>query len=490
MSRANPAETLATTGTSGHASELIHARAQRLSIRELCAFGFLSVPLATGGLPLVLYLTPYYAAVSGMSLAMIGLILTLTRVTDVITDPLIGALSDRTPARYGRRGLWIALGLPVMAASTVAVFDPPAAPGPLYLFATVAALYFGWTLISIPLGAWAAELSSDYHERSRLTGARTWGGVVGALLAILAPLVLAGVADAGYAAAASETPGSLQPMLKVLAWTTAVLLALSVPVILMTVRQPAFTRQTEPDLRRGLRLIASNNAFKRLLLSSIFAAVGWNSIHALFMFFVTMVLLADQQQWPLIVLAYMVGQLLGTPFIVMLAPRFSKHRLLAVCSLVSITLFSGVLTLGPGDWLIYAALNFVTGLLAPSIAILGPSMAADVIDQDHLDSGEQRGALFMALWSMADKLAVAVAVGIALPLVQWLGFDPAVQNDAAGLRALQYAFCGVPLAFFLASVACIWNYPLTRERHSAIRAALDERSHAHTVSAHSASARR
>ena len=88
-----------------------------------------------------------------MSLATIGLVLALTRITDVITDPLIGALSDRTPVRFGRRGLWIGLGLPVMAVSTIAVFDPFMEPGPLYLFCAVAALYFGWTLIGIPLAA-------------------------------------------------------------------------------------------------------------------------------------------------------------------------------------------------------------------------------------------------------------------------------------------------------------------------------------------------
>lgn len=447
----------------------------RLSRRELFAFGFISVPLATGGLPLVLYLTPYYSAISGMSLATIGLILTLTRISDVITDPLIGALSDRTPARWGRRGLWIALGLPVMGLSTVAVFDPFLAPGPAYLFWTVAALYFGWTLISIPLGAWGAELTSDYHERSRLTGARTWGGIVGSLIAILAPLLLNGLAASGVQAAAPATPDSLQPMLSVLAWTTLLLLAVATPVLLKTVRQPTFARQNTLDLRRGLTLIARNGPFRRLLLSSMFAAIGWNAINSLFIFFVSLVLLADQQQWPLIVLAYLLGQLIGTPFIVMLAPRFSKHRLLAGCSLISCALFSLVLTLGAGDWALYAGLNFLTGLLAPSIAILGPSMAADVIDADHLASGVQRGALFMALWSMVDKLAVALATVVALPLVQWSGFDPNASNDPASLRALHYTFCAVPLLFFFASIACIWHYPLTREHHAEVRAALAAR---------------
>jgi Na+/melibiose symporter-like transporter len=433
------------------------------------------VPLATGGLPLVLYLTPYYAAVSGMSLATIGGILSLTRLADVFIDPLLGAASDRTPPRYGRRGLWLALGVPVMALATIAVFAPSTTPGPLYLLLASGTLYLGWTLISIPLAAWGAELSNDYHERSRLTGARTWGGIVGSLLAILAPLLLAALAAAGVSAAAPHAPGSLQPMLTVLAWLTAALLVVAVPWVLYAVPQPSFTRRNTLALLPGLKLIAASRAFRRLLLSNISAAVGWNSVNVLFMFFVTQYLAAGDQQWPLIILCYLLGQLCGTPLIVRAAPRYSKHRMLAVCSLISVALFSLVLLLGPGDYLYYAAINFVTGLFAPTITILGPSMAADVIDEDHLASGEQRGALFMALWAMTEKMAVALAAVIALALAQAMGFDPATPHDAHSLRALKLSFCAVPNVFFLISIALIWHYPLGVDELTRIRAALAAR---------------
>lgn len=447
----------------------------QISKRTLFAFGLVSVPLATGGLPLVLYLTPYYAAVSGMNIATIGAILSLTRLADVFIDPLIGAASDRTPARYGRRGLWLALGAPVMALATLATFSPFTTPGPTYLLLASAALYLGWTLLSIPLAAWGAELSHDYHERSRLTGARTWGGIVGSLLAILAPLALSALAAHGVPGAAPTSPGSLQPMLTVLAWLTAALLLVTVPWLLMSVPQQRYTPGPAVAWLPGLKIMFASRAFRRLLLSNVCAAIGWNSVNVLFMFFVTQYLAANDQQWPLIILAYLLGQLCGTPLIVRFAPRFSKHRMLAVCSLLSVALFSLVLLLRPGDYLLYAAINFVTGLLAPTITILGPSMAADVIDEDHLASGEQRGALFMALWAMTEKLAVALAAVIALALAERMGFDPATPHDAHSLTALKLSFCAVPNLFFLISIALIWHYPLGPAQASRIRAALAAR---------------
>ncbi|XOV89631.1 MAG: MFS transporter [Pseudomonadota bacterium] len=448
----------------------------RLSPKELFAFGFLSVPLSMGGLPLGLYLTPYYASELGISLTVIGFVLMFTRITDVITDPLIGTLSDRTPARLGRRGLWIALGLPVMAVSIVAVFDPFIdAPGPVYLFLGVAALYLGWTLIGIPLSAWVAEISEDYHERSRITGARTWGGIVGSLLAICLPLLLAWLATLGYGSLGPERDGSLQPMLRILAWSTVVVLAVSVPLLLYLVPQPRFTHTTRVDLGRGLKVILANKAFFRLLMANVMAAIAWNSINTLFIFFVTFYLLADATQWPLIVLTYLLGQFFGTPIIMAIAPRFNKHTLLATCTAISVAVFSLVLLFEPGDYYLYMALNLVTGLLAPANAILAPSMAADVIDQDTLETGEQRGALFMALWGMADKFAIAASAAIALPLVAFFGFDPTLASDAAGLKALHYSFCGVPVFFFIISIAFIWWYPLTREKHNELRAALERK---------------
>ena len=447
----------------------------KLGNKTLFAFAFLNLPLSLGGLPLGLYLTPYYASEFGISLSMIGVIIMLTRVTDVVTDPLIGTLSDRTPAKFGRRGLCILLCMPIMSIAVIAVFDPFFTPTPLYLFTSVALLYFGWTLIGIPLTAWIAEISSDYNERSRITGARTWGGIVGSLVAIAAPLIIVALADAGFAQFASETPGSLQPMLRILAWSSVIFLFISVPYLLISVPQPRFKQTERVELKKGMTLILRNAAFRRLLIANILGAIGWNSINTLFIFFVTLYLLADASQWPIIIITYLMGQFIGTPVIMAIAPRFNKHKLLAVSSLISSAIFSMVLLFQPGDYVWYIVLNFFTGLLAPANAILAPSMAADVIDQDTLESGEQRGALFMALWGMADKFAIAAAAGITLPLVQYLGFDPMIKNDAESLKVLQYSFCLVPICFFVLSVSFLWHYPLSRERHGELRKELMRR---------------
>lgn len=429
----------------------------------------ISIPLSMGGLPLGLYLIPYYTSELGISLTAIGVIILLTRITDVITDPLIGTLSDATPDKYGRRSLWVMIGLPVMAVSTIAVFDPPEQVSHVYLFFAVAALYLGWTLISIPLSAWAAELSPDYHERSRITGARALASSAGLLMVMSLPLILGYLGSNGYPSLAPDHPGSLQPMLKIVAWVTVAGLFIFGPLLIFVVPQPSFTRKVGLNLGQALKLVWSNKPFLRLMAAGVTNQIGWYCISTLYVFFLAHYLGATTAQWSALLIVYIVCGMIGTPIIVKLASKFNKHKLMAGLSMYMVVIFSLVLMMEPGQWKYYIVIQIGAGMVANVGSILVPSMAADVIDQDTVDSGQQRGALFMALWGTADKLALALAAGLTLPLLQYLGFNPAIENDYDGLKALHYSYTVIPIFFLSWSAWLIWRFPITREYQERLR---------------------
>ena len=440
-----------------------------LKARELLPFALISIPLSMGGLPLALYLTPYYSRELGISLASIGVIVLLTRITDVITDPLIGSLSDATPHRYGRRSLWIMIGLPIMGLSTVAVFSPSGDVDHYYLFFSVAFLYLGWTLIGIPLSAWAAELSPDYHERSRITGARSLAGSLGLLLVMALPLLMAFLAARGYSYFVPDSPGSLQPMLRIVAWSTVGCLCVFGPLLILLVPQPRFSQKNSLDLRVALKLVWNNKPFLRLMAAGVTNHVGWYCISTLYVFFLSYYLGANTQQWSALLIVYFSFGVIGTPLIVKLAAKVNKHKLMAGLSMYMVVVFSTVLLMEPGQWQYYIFIQVFCGLVANIGSVLVPSMAADVIDQDTLESGQQRGALFMALWGTADKVALAVAAGLTLPLLQFLGFDPTVVNDGQGLQALHYTFTLIPVFFLTWSAWLIWRFPITRDLQESVR---------------------
>ena len=111
----------------------------KLSRWQLFAYGQLVVPMAVIGLPLAIYIPPFYSGTLGLNLAAVGFILMLARLSDVFTDPFIGRWSDRTHTRWGRRRPWVALGVVVMMVSSVMLFMPPVAVSNLYLLGWIAA---------------------------------------------------------------------------------------------------------------------------------------------------------------------------------------------------------------------------------------------------------------------------------------------------------------------------------------------------------------
>src|SRR5690606_36125627 len=152
--------------------------------------GSVGIPLAIIGYPLAVYLPPFYAQEVGLNMALMALVLVLARFSDVITDPLVGMLSDRWRTRFGRRKPWLVMGTPLMLLGTVMIFMPPDGAGIMHLLVWTVLMYLGWTMVTLPYGAWGAELSTLYHQRSRVTASREGFILLGLFIAALAPAVV------------------------------------------------------------------------------------------------------------------------------------------------------------------------------------------------------------------------------------------------------------------------------------------------------------
>ena len=152
--------------------------------------GSLGLPLAVVGYPIAIWVIPHYTGTLGVSLAAVGTMLMLARISDVVTDPLIGFASDHLRTRFGRRKPWILVGMPLMMIGIWMLFVPAPGIGVLYLLWWLFVMMLGSTLISLPYGAWGAELSMDYHQRPRVTAAREIFALGGLLLAALVPFMV------------------------------------------------------------------------------------------------------------------------------------------------------------------------------------------------------------------------------------------------------------------------------------------------------------
>ena len=164
--------------------------ATALSRSQLAAYSVFSVPLAMAALPVYVHIPKLYAGELGMPLALIGAILLGARLLDALQDPLLGYLSDRCSRLPLGRAIPMVLGLPLLGTGFVGLFHPPQSNQiglAIWLILNLLIVYIGFSAACISYFAMGAELSEDYHERTRVTATRSAFGLLGVLLAAAAP---------------------------------------------------------------------------------------------------------------------------------------------------------------------------------------------------------------------------------------------------------------------------------------------------------------
>lgn len=450
------------------------ARREGVSAWRLTCYGLITLPLAVAGLPIAIYVAPLYTEHLGLGLTVVGLVLMATRLLDIFVDPLVARLSDATSSPLGRRVPWILLGLPVMMAGTWWTFLPGPEASAWTLFGALAVFYLGWALITVPYGAWGAELSEDYHQRSRIAGARELWSVIGLLFAVTFPLFIRSPDLDRIPVAADREMAAMAGDVAALGWAAIVLLPVSAVFLFVFVPRPGARKGSTGRGKGFVRDLVGNKPFLLLLAATFFASLasGMNQTTVV-LYYRYRADIGDAAD--LMIFAFFAAAVVGAFFWVWLGRFIPKHKVLAWSSLLSLAFSLAIIAVPSGSLIGFTIIQFGAGVAYAGPLILGASMAADVIDLDWLRSGVQRSAMFIAVWGIGKKLSEALGVGIALPLMDAMGFSA----DTAAANASQWSLITVnvilPACFALIAIPFILAYPITEHRQRVIRRAIERR---------------
>lgn len=408
--------------------------------RDGLAYGLLGLPLAFVALPLYVILPNHYAREFGVPLATLGAVLLGARLFDAFIDPLIGRASDRLFARSPRAVLGFGAGAAVLLAAGFALlfFPPTRAPDALVLWATLVLVltYAAYSALSVAHQSWGAMLGGDEAQRSRIVSWREGLGLVGVLLASVLPLAIG------------------------LPWTVAVFSAL------LALAWWAWTRARAPQPGTdrhpaSLWLPFSRPAFRRLLAVFVLNGIASAVPATLVLFFVQDRLQAPRNIEPAFLGSYFLCAALSIPLWLKVVGRFGLARSWLAGMALAIAVFVWATQLGAGDVLPFIVVCALSGVaLGTDLALPGAMLAGVIADAG--DRGRAEGAYF-GWWNFATKLNLALAAGLALPLLGLFGYTPGARGEEA-LTALVVAYCLLPCVLKLLAALALY---LTIIRHKA-----------------------
>jgi GPH family glycoside/pentoside/hexuronide:cation symporter len=394
--------------------------------RNALSYGLMGLPLAFAALPLYVILPNHYAREFGVPLAALGAVLLGARLLDALIDPWLGRLNDRLMARSDRAVLAAgAVAAVVLAVGLLLLFFPQLALGKPDVAALLrwAALmlmltYLGYSMLSIAHQSWGALLGGTEAQRGRITGTREALALVGVLLASVLP-GLAGMPVALGVFAACMA----------LAWWTW---RVSVP----PARLPA--ADAPGSLWQPLRDARIRRLLGVFMLNGIASAVP----ATLVLFFVQDRLQAPASMEPAFLGVYFLSAAASMPLWLALVRRLGLARSWLVGMVLAVLVFIWASVLSAGDAAAFLVVCALSGVALGADLALPSAMLAGLLQQRAAAGASMAGASF-GWWNFAAKLNLALAAGLALPLLQWFGYQPGARDPQA-LQALTWAYCMLP----------------------------------------------
>ena len=397
------------------------------------------------------FLTNYLNVPVGIA----GLLTTSVLIFDIITDPIIGYLSDRTHSRWGRRVPWMVIGALILSGGIIGLFGVPQSlslsgtiiwVGGFFALATV-----GFTMVAIPYGATAGEMTQDPKERSTMMGFRMAFASVGILLGgAVIPQLAGGTRDGHFIAAIYVAPIIILSIWGSL-WSTR-----TAPRILSPSARGFMSTWLLVFKNKPFVILVCLYGIMTLAIALITAGLPFAAIYLIFDSGNSLLSPASSALGILSLLfaCFVFGSILSQAFWVWMSARLGKVGALIFGLVIYIILLIAIFVNLPSvDIMLMAILFVVAGMTNGAYQQIPWAIYPDLMDITRSESGDAIEGAFSAIWLFGQKVANAIApliLSLILALFGWResgeGFTDQVPE---ALRALQNSITILP-AFILA----------------------------------------
>ena len=437
---------------------------RKLTTPILVAYGGLAVPLAALGLPLAVYIPPFYAGPIGLGVGTVGIIFMVARFWDIFTDPIMGMIVDRYPSKWGKRKHWIAIGVPVLMLAAWFIFFPEGSQSTFYLIFWLFILYLAFTFVGLTQQAWGVDISKSYNDRSKVYGWREIGSIFGMMSVLALPAIL-------------ENAGSnFTEMIAGMGYFFIIVLPITALIGLIVIPDNERNEGTSFPSFSDLPLILKDNRplIRTLLIE--FLCSSASSISAVTYIYLAKHVFDLEEISSRILFLYFFAGLLVMPLWMKVSYLIGKSKTLFTSTILCSLILASYLFINTNDALItLVILTILYGIGYGAPFTLTRALMADIVDADELKSEKKRPGLFYSILTTFSKVGAAIAVGLVYTYLEFNGFKPDQIASEKIREILLFVFAFIPMfLYFCASLFCI-GYELTSEKHKEIQKQLELR---------------
>jgi Na+/melibiose symporter-like transporter len=466
------------------ADAAIKPSARRLSVSTRLFYGFGSVAFGVKDNGFSYFLAFFYAQVVGLPARTVGLAIMLALVIDAFVDPIVGQLSDNTRSRWGRRHPWMYGAAVPVAVSYLLLWHPPKGweQGALvaYLVSTAVLIRSFISCYEIPSAALAAELTTEYDERTKLLSYRYLFGWIGGLAMYGLALSVFLKPTEKYAVGQLNPEGYANygvfagALMLIAILVTSIGTHRQIPYL----RDPPQQRITLSRLAREMFGTLANRNFLMILASSFFLYAGIGLGFSINLYFSTYFWEFSSTEIALFTFSSLAAAILAFASAPRIAQRFEKKpaaMLLIPGGFAASTAPVVLRLLGAfpaNDSPLIFGTIFVTNMIGVGLGIVAnilfSSMIADVVEDSEVKTGRRQEGLFFAAIAFVNKAVSGLGIFFSGMIVSAIHFPTGVKPgsvDPQIVRNLGLVYVPTQLVLYSSATLLLIGYGISRSSH-------------------------
>lgn len=443
--------------------------------KQIAAYSVAAFAIMFLSQPVTAFVPQLYAKEFGFSLGALGMVLLAGRFIEAFNDQLFGFLSDRMRSkRFGRKP-WIAAGATLMVLAAFFLLKPPPGIGLLYFFVWRVIYDMSATMQNINYSAWGAELSDDYHTRSRVTAFRGFSSQLGSVLNDLLPILVAWV---GLTASSNYSMEMMGYFFIVALITIPLMTAIS---LIGAPKGVAPVSTERPNVLGLYKAVKTNRPFWVYLGCFIMTGFGLGALQLMFTFYDGY--LKVGQWYPYMMTAFSIVTVVAIPFWTWLSKKVGKHRAYSSSMIIASLAMNLFWFVNPSTLPVETVALFATGVVVvmgigvAASMVLPAAILADVIDYGTWKTGVVRTGSYFAFYLLTTKIASAIGAAAGFMALEAFGYDAkaGAVNDSFATFGIMVVVVAVPTVLKITGSLMLWNFPLDERRHGILAKRLRQR---------------